>query len=557
MWELGFNQSRWGYTEADFRRLMQEFRQRCLPCDALYFDIDYMHGYRCFTWDQAGFSRLPELIDDLGKHGFKAVAILDPGIKIDPGYKTYESGTREDIFLKYPDGSRVSAPVWPGPSHFPDFTNPRARSWWGDQLGALSEVGFSGIWNDMNEPALISLRAENTLPDYVVHDWEGKGQTHVGGGHNVYGMLMARSTREGLDKLRPGKRQFVITRAAHAGAQRYTSSWTGDNVSTWDHLRLSISMVLNMGLSGMPFTGPDVGGFGGDCEPELFTRWMQLGSMLPFFRVHTSAGTAPQEPWVYGEPYESIIRKYLEQRYQLLPYIYSIFAHCTQEGMPIIRPVFMTDPTDENLRGIDNEFMLGDSLLVAPVLEPGLIKRQVYLPRGVWYEYDTGRLIDGAQDITADAPLDRMPVYVRAGKVLPMWPVRQYVDEKPLEEGRLRAYAGSGDTTIYEDAGEGLTYKNGDYRWSYFTCKFLPSGQFAIDWSLAVKYQPPYANVRLEVVGISGEPERVELDGQAAPVWYYESGIVEFSVRPFSEARIIGRSYTNSPAHITQPHPPE
>jgi alpha-glucosidase len=224
--------------------------------------------------------------------------------------------------------------------------------------------------------------------------------------------------------------------------------------------------------------------------------------------------------------------------------------------MPIVRPVFMTDPADENLRGIDDEFMLGDSLLVAPVLEPGLVKRQVYLPKGVWYEYDTGRLIDGAQDVTADAPLERMPIYVRAGKVLPMWPVRQYVGEKPLEEGRLRIYAGSGDTTIYEDAGEGFTYQDGDYRWSYFTCKFLPSGQFAIDWRRAGKYQPPYANVRVEVVGISGEPESVELDGQAAPVWYYESGIVEFSVRPFGEARIIGRSHRDSPAQATLPRPP-
>ncbi|NDJ79368.1 MAG: glycoside hydrolase family 31 protein, partial [Chloroflexi bacterium] len=552
MWALGFHQSRWGYdAEVVFRSIAHEFRQRRLPCDALYFDIDYMDGYRCFTWDSERFPDVSGLMQNLAAQGFKAVAIIDPGIKVDPGYLVYEKGVQQDVFLKYPDKSLVSAPVWPGLCHFPDFTSARVRAWWGDLHASLLDAGFAGFWNDMNEPSIKNLKDFATLQDYVVHDWDGLGQSHVDGGHNVYGMLMARATREGMHRQRPDKRPFVITRAAYAGAQRYASSWTGDNLSTWDHLRLSISMTLNVGLSGLAFTGPDVGGYAGEPDAELYTRWMQLGSMLPFFRVHTRTGTASQEPWSYGEPYESIVRAALELRYQLLPYIYSTFAQCAQNGLPVVRPMFMADFENTELREIDDQFMLGDALLVAPITEPGATQRQVYLPRGVWYEFDTGKLIDGGQHVTAQAPLERMPLYARAGKVLPMWPVMQYVGEQPLEEARLRVYAGSGETTIYEDAGEGMAYQNGDYRWSYFICKFLPSGQFAIEWRRAGQYQPPYQRVRVEVAGIPSEPESVALDGQSAPIWYYEGGIVEFSVTPFNEARVIGRSYTSSAAQKT------
>jgi alpha-glucosidase len=553
MWALGFHQSRWGYdNEATFRKLAQEFRQRRMPCDVLYYDIDYMEGYRCFTWNSSRFPDLSGLISDLAKDGFRSVAIIDPGIKIDANYSVYTDGLQNDVYLKYPDGNRVVAPVWPGACNFPDFTNPQVRAWWGKHLTELIQVGFAGIWNDMNEPAVFTPRPPRTLPDFIQHNWENQGATHVAGGHNVYGMQMARSTREALEQQRPERRPFTMTRAAYAGSQRYCSSWTGDNHSTWDHLKLSISMALNMGLSGMSFTGPDIGGFAGTPDGELFTRWIQLGSMLPYFRVHSMAGTPAQEPWSYGEPYESIIRQSLEMRYQFLPYIYSTFAQCVQEGTPIVRPLLMVDPEDDMLRDLDDEFMLGDAVLVAPVLTPGTTQREVYLPRGVWYEYKTGKLVDGQRSVTANAPLDQMPVYIRAGKALPLWPTIQHVGE-PIEEGRLRVYAGTGETTIYEDAGEGMAYKHGDYRWSYFTCKFLPTGHFGIEWRRAGKYQPPYQQIRVEVVGIPGEPETVQLDGQAAPVWYYEGGVVEFVVSPFGDARIGGRSRLKTTGTITRP----
>jgi alpha-glucosidase len=557
VWVLGYHQSRWGYaSEADFRTIAQEFRTRQLPCDALHFDIDYMDGFRCFTWDRERFPMMPKLLADLDMQGFKAVAIIDPGIKVDPGYAVYDEGLEQDVFLKYPDGKPVTAPVWPGECHFPDFTSARVRAWWGEQHAILLQAGFAGFWNDMNEPGLKAFQRYDTLADYVRHDWDQLGQSHVAGGHNVYGMLMSRATYEGLLRRQPDKRPFVKTRAAYAGAQRYASSWTGDNKATWDHLRLSISMTLNMGLSGVAFTGPDAGGFAGEPDAELFTRWMQLSSMLPYFRAHTRHDTAPQDPWSYGELTETIVRQALELRYQLLPYIYSTFAQCAQNGLPVVRPMFMAAADDDTLRDLEDQFMLGDALLVAPVLEPGAEAREVYLPRGVWYEFDSRRLIDGAQWVTAQAPLDRLPLYVRAGKALPMWPVMQYVSERTLDEARLRVFAGSGDTSVYEDAGEGMAYQDGAYRWSYFTCKFLPSGQFAIEWRRAGNYQPPYDYVRVEVVGIPSEPESVALDGQAAPIWYYEDGIVEFSVKPFGEARVIGRSHTSSPGQKTVMRPP-
>lgn len=558
LWALGFHQSRWSYLdEAEFRTLAREFRERRLPCDVLHFDIDYMDNYRCFTWNRQRFPLLPTLLGELRKQGFRAVAIIDPGIKVDPGYPVYDEGVEQDVFLKYPDGKRVSAPVWPGNSHFPDFSSARVRAWWGAQYTPLIQAGFAGFWNDMNEPTVLGLKGSRTLPDSVVHDWDGLGQSHDQGGHNLYGLLMARATRQGLSKLQPDKRPFVMTRAGYAGAQRYTYSWTGDNVSSWDHLRLSISMALNMGLSGLPFTGPDVGGFAGEPDSELFVRWMQLGCMLPFFRSHAMKGTPPQEPWAFGEPYESASRAALELRYQMLPSLYSACAQCAQDGMPIVRPLFMLEPDDPDLYDRDDSFLLGDSILVAPVLEAGAVEREVYLPRGIWYEFDTNKMLTGGRSVTVDAPLERLPLFIRGGAVLPLWPVMQFVGEKPIQELRLGVYAGNGDTTLYEDAGEGLSYEQGDYRWSYFACRFLPTGQFAIVWRRAGNYRPTYQQVRAEIVGISSEPDTITLDGQGAPVWYYENGIVELVSGTFSDVRIGGESVESSQAARTLMRPPD
>ncbi len=549
MWALGFHLSRWSYTPADkVREIATTLRKRNIPCDAIYLDIDYMDGFRCFTWDREKFPAPAVLLSELADQGFKVVAILDPGIKADPDYKVYESGLREDVFLKLPNGKPFVGPVWAGNSVFPDFTSPKARAWWAAQFDPVIKPGIAGIWNDMNEPTVFSAAGGNEIPEYVKHDFEGQNLTHLEA-HNLYGMLMARASREALEKMKPGKRPFNITRAAHAGAQRYASTWTGDNQATWDHLRLSISMVLNSGLSGLAFNGPDVSGFSGNADAELYTRWIQLGAMLPFFRVHKANDTVPHEPWVYGQPYEDIIRKYINLRYQLLPYLYSLFAQNSQNGWPIIRPLFMADPKDPKLRGVEDMFMVGDSLLVAPVLEKGQTERELYLPRGKWFDYYTNMPIQGGQILTVKTPLDMMPLFARAGQVIPQWPVQQYVGQTPVDELHLKVYAGNGEVTLYEDAGEGMEYQSGGYRWLYFTCKLLPTGGVQLDWRRAGKYRPSYERVRCEVFGIQIEPKEVQLDGQAAPLWYFEKGVVEFTAnKPFDNARIIDPDVDDTPS---------
>jgi alpha-glucosidase len=549
MWALGFHISRWSYFPADkVREIAQGFRKRNIPCDAIYLDIHYMDGYRPFTWDRERFPAPAVLIRELGEQGFKVVAIVDPGIKVDPAYPVYQSGLHEDIFLRYPNGKHFVGPVWPGKAVFPDFTSPKGRAWWAAQFSALTNAGVAGVWNDMNEPTVFSPGADRELPDDVQHDFEGQKASHLDA-HNVYGMLMARASHEALEKARPGKRVFNVSRAAFAGAQRYASTWTGSNRSTWDHLRLSVSMVINSGLSGLAFTGPDIGGFAGDTEPELFTRWLQLGVVLPYFRVHTAFNTADQEPWAFGQPYEDIARRTINLRYQLLPYLYSQFAQNAQNGWPILRPLFMADPVDERLRGIEDAFMVGDTLLAAPILEKGQTEREVILPRGRWFNYHSNEVIQGGQTVRVSAPLDTLPLFARAGSVIPIWPVQQYVGQKPIDELHLRIYAGNGEVTLYEDAGENMDYVNGDYRWLYFTCKLLPTGGVSIDWRRAGKYKPGYERVRCEVYGIEIEPKAVELDGQAAPLWYFERGVVEFTAnKPFDSAQIIDPAAGDSPS---------
>lgn len=552
LWAFGYHQSRWSYTpSAKFRQLAAEFRKRQIPCDSLHFDIDYMDGYRVFTWDKTAFGDLSFLLKELKTQGFKSVAIVDPAIKADPNYEAFRSGQQAGVFHTYPDGSLFLGPVWAGESAFPDFTNPVARNWWADRIAGLINAGFDGLWNDMNEPVVFTPKGPGTIPDFIPASWDGRSSTHLDGAHNVYGMQMARATSAGMLKARPGERLFTLTRAAYAGSQRYGGSWTGDNSATWDHLRLSISMVMNLGLSGILFTGPDIGGFQEVPTPELYARWIQAASLFPFCRTHTMKNTPDQEPWSFGKEVENIARKYLTLRYQLMPYLYSSFAQSASLGKPLIYPTFMYDPTDSQLFQQDDVFMVGEALLVAPVLEKNARSRELYLPQGVWYDFWTGKLIDGARTVTVDAPLDTMPIFAKSGKVVPMWEPMQYVGEKRVEELKLHVYAGIGETTFYEDSGQRLDYLNGEYRWSYFSCKYLPSGQFAVDWRTAGNYTPSYERTRLEVMGVPGEPERVLVDGQQAAVWFFEGGIVEVLSAPFQSARLVGKARDDSAAART------
>jgi len=516
LWALGLHQSRWSYYPARrVRRIARQFRKRRLPCDVIHLDIHYMRGYRCFTWHPRRFRKPRRLTQMLHERGFKVLAMIDPGIKVDPGYHVYKEGLARGAFIKYPDGTPYRGPVWPGYCHFPDFTDPRVRSWWGDLYSPLIEDGVDAFWNDMNEIALITAKPAS-VPDVVQHSYEGRGASHDRV-HNVYGMQMARASVEGLARLRPERRPFILTRSGWAGIQRYAAHWTGDNGSTWDHLRLSISMVLNLGLSGVAFTGPDTGGFAGTPTPELFARWMQLGALTPFFRVHTIIGSPNQEPWSFGREVEAISRRYLELRYRLLPYIYTTVWQASIHGTPIMRPLSLMYPTDTRTHSLEDEYLFGDSLLVAPILDEGAISRQVYLPEGSWYDFWSRQQYHGPAAIQVEAPLEVLPLFVRAGAVLPLWPVQQYVGEKTIEELELQAYWGQGEhhSMLYEDDGVSTDYqKPVNHRRSRFTLRGAsPSTGSLLHILEDGEYQPSYQQVWVHLIGLDQRPKIRDVSG--------------------------------------------
>ncbi|MDZ7262225.1 MAG: DUF4968 domain-containing protein, partial [candidate division KSB1 bacterium] len=328
-WALGYQQCRWSYyPESEVRRIARTFREKQIPCDVIYLDIHYMDGYRCFTWDKQRFPDPKKLLADLEAMGFKVVVIIDPGIKVDPGYWVHDQGLAGDHFCKYPDGRLYVGQVWPGNCYFPDFTRPETRFWWGSLYTQLLEQGVDGFWNDMNEPAVWG----GTFPDVVQHHDFGQTVDHSKI-HNVYGLEMARGTYEGNLRLRPDRRPFVLTRAGFTGVQRYAAVWTGDNTATWNHLSLCLPMCLSLGLVGVPFVGYDIGGFSGSPSPELYSRWLQLGSFTPLCRTHSALGTAAQEPWVYGDDFETINRNFIQKRYKLLPYLYDAFHEASISGL--------------------------------------------------------------------------------------------------------------------------------------------------------------------------------------------------------------------------------
>jgi len=513
LWALGYQQSRWSYyPESRVREIARLFREHRIPCDVLHLDIDYMDGYRCFTWDKKRFPNPSALLTDLHNQGFKVVVIIDCGIKTGRHYHVFAEGLEKGMFCTYPDGTIAVGPVWPGDCCFPDFTNPRVRQWWGQLYAPLTGIGVDGIWNDMNEPTVISTRGD-TLARCVRHNWEGTGTDHRQA-HNVYGMQMARATTQGLQHLRPNRRAFVITRAGWAGVQRYAVSWTGDNQSTWEHLRLTMPMLMGLGLSGLAFSGPDIGGFDGGAEAELLVRWTQLGVFLPFFRNHASRWSREQEPWVHGEPYLTMNRNAIELRYRLLPYLYTATWQCTQSGQPIVRPLLLAYQDDVLTYSLDDEFLCGDALLVAPVCEAGVTIREVYLPAGQWFDFWTEELHTGPTSLKVAAPLERTPLFVRAGTVLPTWPVLQHTGAQAVETLILHVYAGDGDSWLYEDDGHSLAYQRGEHRVTSFECRTTGENSLTIACQVQGAYRPTYADWEWNVHGQTHVPERVLADGQ-------------------------------------------
>lgn len=459
LWALGYHQCRWfDYTQDALEGLGREYRERDIPCDALWLDIDHMDGYRVFTWNTDRFPDVPGMLARLRAEGLRMVTIVDPGVKHDPGYWVHDQAVEREVLCRTEGGDTYIGQVWPGRTAFPDFTLPEARAWWGELNAGHVASGLAGIWNDMNEPATGEI-----APDRMRF---GHGQYSHGRFHNQYALLMAMGTVEGLRAARPEARTFVLSRAGFAGIQRYAANWMGDNMSRWDHLWLSIPMGNGLGISGQAFVGADVGGFAEDCNPELLARWMQHGALTPFFRNHAMAGTVDQYAWSFGPAIEGIAREAIRLRYRLLPYLYACFLRAAETGAPVQRPLVFDHQWDPQARDIDDQYLLGPHLMVAPVVEPGVRSREVYLPAGGWYDWHTGEYLDGGRWVPADAPLERLPLFARAGALIPMLP------EAPAStaglaprEIELHLFVpredGEWTTFLQEDDGETLAFAGG------------------------------------------------------------------------------------------------
>jgi len=463
LWALGYHQCRYSYyPDERVLDVGRQFRKRDIPCDVIWLDIDYMDRYRSFTFSPTDFPDPRGLHDQLHEQDFRTVAIIDPGIAVSPGYHVYDSGQRIDAWVRDRHGRPYMGDVWPGRCVFPDFTRSDVRRWWSGLYPQFLNLGVDGIWNDMNEPAVFNVEG-HTMPIHNQH----RADENLGGSgphsryHNVYGMLMARATRDGVMAGRPDLRPFVLTRASFIGGHRYAATWTGDNVATWEHLAFSIPMVLNLGLSGQPFAGPDIGGFAGAGDGRMFARWMGFGALFPFARGHTGKGNIDKEPWAFGDEVEETCRRALQGRYRLVPYLYTVFREAAQTGLPIWRPLFFADPTDAGLRGVDDAFLLGSDLLIVAQTAPGA-RREPRLPEGDWQ--DVTEQIYGVVD-HPDLPR----LLLRDGAVLPLGPVVEHLgDGLPADLTALvnPDSTGHAEGWYYEDDGLTRAYQTGEYRLS-------------------------------------------------------------------------------------------
>lgn len=478
LWTLGYMQCRWGYeNEKDIRYIASTYRDLKIPCDSVQYDIDYMKDYRIFTWDEENYGKIGELFRDLKSNdGFKPVVIVDPGVKVDDKYFMSVEGHAKNYFAKDSvTGEDYINEVWPGESNYPDFGRKEVRDWWAEHLKEFVSYGIEGIWNDMNEPA--SFRGE--LPkDVIFHD-EQRQIIHAEM-HNIYGHFMSKATYEGF-KAATGERPFVITRACYAGTQKYSTVWTGDNQSLWSHLQMMVPQLCNLGMSGFAIAGVDIGGFGADCNPELLARWIEAAFMSTFFRNHAAKGSLPQEPWRFGEEITNIYRKYVELHYKFIPYLYDLLKKCEDTGIPPMRPLVMEYEDDPETFNLNSEFMVGESMLIAPVMEQGSTMKAVYLPAGVWYDYWTGEKIDGGKWILRKAELDECPIYIKGGSIIPMYDVVQYVGEKEYDHLYLLVTPGEASYTHYHDNGIDFNYKNGEY--NLYEFKQKEYGQIEINLS--------------------------------------------------------------------------
>lgn len=420
-WALGYQHARWGFGSAEeVRRVVGGYAERGFALSAVHLDIDHYDGHRVFTVDRGKFPDLPGLARELGEGGVRLVSIVDPAVKAgDPVHAAGRAVGARGAFVRDAEGAEVRGEVWPGECAYPDFTDPAVREWWGGLYEERLAQGFAGFWHDMNEPVSFTPFGDMTLPRSARHSMDGAGGDHRAG-HNVYALGMARAGWEGLVRLRPAERPFLFSRSGWAGMQRYGGTWSGDVETSWEGLRASLALVLGLGLCGVPYSGPDVGGFGGSPSPELYLRWLQLGAYLPLFRTHSAIWAGRREPWEFGAEVEEHARAVMAERERLRPYFVTLAHLARRTGAPYVRPLWWGTPEERRLRDCEDAFLLGDALLVAPVLECGADRRAVRLPRGRWYDTATGAAYEGPGQILLDAPRGRIPVLARAGAVLPV-----------------------------------------------------------------------------------------------------------------------------------------
>jgi alpha-glucosidase len=526
LWTLGFQQSRYSYQPQErVYEIAKTFRDKKIPLDAIYLDIDYQDGNAPFTVNRKEFPTFEKMVSDLSTQGIHTVLITDLHIKKNPdrGYAPYDSGLKDDVFVKRADGTTYVGPVWPGDSVFGDFTMARAREWWGGLYKNFADMGVSGFWNDMNEPAIF-LTSTKTMPPDVRHRMDdGTTLPHLAI-HNVFGMENVRATSEGLLKLRPNERPFVLTRAAYAGTQRYAATWTGDNVATWNHLGMSTPMLLSMGLSGYGMVGDDIGGFAGSPTPDLLTRWIETGAFNPIYRDHTAKGTADQEPWVHGPKHEAIRKHFIEERYRLLPYIYTSVEEMTRTGIPLMRPLLLEFPQSPEFFEDDREFMFGHDLFVSPVTTELQDTKAIQLPPGIWFDYWTGEKSSDKELKKMRPALDQVPVYVRAGAIVPRQPLVENTGQTPSGPLELRVYPGSDcKGSLYQDDGHTFNFEKGEFLRVNYSCQ---SGADAIKIVSMIEkdgYKPWWTATELTVYGLDKAPKSVRVGDLTIHEWRFDA----------------------------------
>lgn len=530
LWTLGFQQSRYTYhPESKVREIAKQLRDHRIPSDAIYLDIDYQKGYAPFTVDRAQFPTFEKMIADLSAQGLRTVLITDLHIKHDPGngYAAFDSGMRSDAFIRNPYGSLYIGEVWPGDSVFPDFTLARVRDWWGGLYRDFAAMGAAGYWNDMNEPSVFNVPGNTMSLDAVHRMDDGTTRDHRAI-HNVYGMLNARATYEGLLKLQPTQRPFVLTRAAYAGAQRYAATWTGDNTASWFHLAQSTPNLLSLGLSGMAMSGDDIGGFIGSPPPDLLTRWFQLGAFNPVFRNHAATDTRPHEAWVDGPKHEALRRDAIELRYRLMPYLYTAAEENARTGMPIMRPVFLRWPDAEAFYGNDRDFLFGGDLFVAPVVDERLDAHPVSFPPGGWYAFGTSqRYVAAKTPMKLDPRPSGTPLYAREGAIVPIQALVQHTGETPKGPLELQVYlpdAGPSECrgSLYQDDGESFAYREGTFLRVGYTCEVAGSSTTLSAHVEHGGFAPWWKAVRVTMFGVAQRPASVRVDGVAVAGWKYD-----------------------------------